>query len=81
MNTLLQQNLEDFTVIWLDSKSHSVDTTVRLRCIINFLKIFNNVDECFRYISSITTEKIFLITSGSLGEAIIPLVHGINFIF
>lgn len=73
--TLSQENLEDFAVIWLDSKSHSIDTTVRLRCIINFLKLFDNIDECYRYILSIKNEKIFLITSGSLGQAITPLVH------
>ncbi|CAF2840151.1 unnamed protein product [Rotaria sp. Silwood2] len=74
-NMISEENLEEFTVIWLDSKSYSIDTKARLRCIINFLKVFNNVDDCFNYISSVKSEKVFLITSGLLSETIVSLVH------
>ncbi|CAF0958499.1 unnamed protein product [Didymodactylos carnosus] len=71
--------LEDFIVIWLDSNINTSDecleTQVRLRSIINYLKVFDNTNECLLYLSSIKNEKIFLIVSGALGEIVVPLLQ------
>ncbi|UJR18525.1 hypothetical protein I4U23_005431 [Adineta vaga] len=61
-----KENLEDLTVIWLDENSQDINTKTRLRCIINFLKIFTELNLCLKYIQSIPNENIFIIVSGQL---------------
>ncbi len=58
-------NHEDFSLVWLDVNNEQSEIKCRLRHIINFLKLFDNVDKCIEYIFSRKTEKIFLITSGA----------------
>lgn len=70
-----KENLEDLTVIWLDEHSQDRHTKARLRCIINFLKIFTELNLCLDYINSIHNEHIFLIVSGRLSSQLIPLVQ------
>ncbi|CAF4604676.1 unnamed protein product [Rotaria socialis] len=76
-----QINLEDFSVVWLDTNllitNDCKEMANNLRQIINYLKLFDNTDDCLNYISSLTNEKVFLITSGSLGQVIMPLIDGI----
>ncbi|CAF1175285.1 unnamed protein product, partial [Didymodactylos carnosus] len=71
----VEQNLEDLTIVWLDHNiDHFSDRKVRLCRIINYLKIFDNIEQCIKYIKSIQIEKIFFIVSGTLGKDIIPIV-------
>jgi len=70
-----KQNLEDLTVIWLDEHSQDLSSKMRLRCIINFLKIFTDLDHCLQYIQSIPNERIFVIVSGQLSSSLIPLIQ------
>lgn len=72
-----KENLEDLTVIWLDEYSHDIDTKARLRCIINFLKIFTELKLCLDYIQSIPNENIFIIVSGRLSSELIPLIQNL----
>lgn len=66
-----KENLEDLTVIWLDEHSQNMDTKTRLRCFINFLKTFTELDSCLQYIQSIPDEHIFVIVSGQLSSSLI----------
>jgi hypothetical protein len=68
-------NHGDFSLVWLDVNNEQSEIKCRLRHIINFLKLFDNVDKCIEYIFSTITEKIFLITSGALSDVIIPRIH------
>jgi hypothetical protein len=70
-----KENLEDLTVIWLDEHSQDLNTKMRLRCIINFLKIFTELEPCLKYIQSIPNEDIFIIVSGQLSFSLIPLIQ------
>lgn len=71
-------NLEDFTVIWLDANVNRTDdcyeTQQCLREIINNLILFDNMEMCIECIDEYETEKIFLIVSDDLGEAIMSHV-------
>ncbi|CAF1592262.1 unnamed protein product, partial [Didymodactylos carnosus] len=74
------ENLEDITIIWLDSQMNEsldcFDTQLRLRHIINYLLTFDNIDACVDYIQSyVQDEKLFFIVSGIDGELIIPKIH------
>jgi tetratricopeptide (TPR) repeat protein len=74
-----EKNLEDCVIVWLHvqlcTRSHYVHT---LRNIVNYLKIFDNIDDCIQYLSAVTHERIFLITSGQVGNHVVPLVHHLD---
>jgi tetratricopeptide (TPR) repeat protein len=73
------KNLEDCIIVWLDlqfyAKPHHID---KFRGVVNYLKIFDNTDNCIQYVSTIKQEQIFLIVSGRTGKHIIPLVHHLS---
>lgn len=70
---------EIFTLIWLDA--HVDDHAARnaeqkLRSIINYLKKFQDVKPCQKYIEqSSKNDRIVLIVSGRLGQEIVDSVH------
>ncbi|UJR34505.1 hypothetical protein I4U23_021913 [Adineta vaga] len=76
---IINQNLEDLTVLWLDANINStedcLDTQTRLRSSINYLKTFTVLDECTDNIRSVTKETIFLVVSGSFGETTTGQIH------
>jgi hypothetical protein len=73
------QNLEDFTIIWLDKNAdHIRFDKMRLRTLINYCQIFSDIKDCLAYIHTISLEKIFFIVSGSLGQEIVPIVQDLS---
>lgn len=73
------QNLEDFTIVWLDKNADPVQfDKTRLRELINYCQIFCNMEDCLAYIHAASLEKIFFIVSGSLGQEIVPIVHDLS---
>ncbi len=72
-------NLETFSLIWLDS---TVDDAVnqnaqrKLRTIINYLKKFQNVNECQQYIEQRSKDdRLVIIVSGRFGREVVPNIH------
>ncbi|CAF1174591.1 unnamed protein product [Didymodactylos carnosus] len=76
-----ENNLEDFTVVWLDANidktKDCLDTQTQLRQRINYLKTFTNADECVDYVTKIQNEKVFFIVSGTMGEIVVPLIYDV----
>ena len=76
------RNLESFTCLWLDQDVFTTDdnqqTVDKLRSVINYLLLFDNIDRCEHYIRRTTTEKIILIVSGALGRQIVPYIHDLS---
>ena len=72
-------NLESFACFWLDSNVHATDdnrqTEEELRQVINYLRTFDDSDECEAVIRQITKEKVVLIVSGALGQRLVPRLH------
>ncbi|CAF1258845.1 unnamed protein product [Rotaria sordida] len=68
-------NYENFSLVWLDEKRDHNEIQCQLRCIINYLKLFHNIEQCIKYVLSVTSEKIFLIISDTLSKIVIPRVH------
>jgi len=65
-----QRNFEQNTLVWfnenIQNENEINNIKARLRSIINYLRIFNDIDECIDYISSNDTERIYLIITSIL---------------
>jgi Tfp pilus assembly protein PilF len=72
--------VQNFLLVWLDtsitsSNKDSQNTLQQLRSVVNDITLFTDPDECVTFIQGVQTEKAFIITSGSLGQALVPCVH------
>ena len=73
-------NLETFSLLWLDAAVNATQENVRaqdkLRATIHQLKTFVDPNACEHYIKSVPPEdRIVLISSGRLGQTIVPRIH------
>ena len=80
------QNLETYSLIWLDTAVHSspenVDAQQQLRTSINHLRVFEDDHECEEYVRSVPKEdRIILIVSGQLGQKSVPRIHQLRQVF
>ncbi len=84
------KHLEFASLVWLDKDVHeqqkeqvsttnnatTIPTRQQLRSIINYLKVFDQLDACENYIQNVDTqERIVLIASGSYCKEILPRIH------
>jgi len=76
-------NLETFSIFWLDAQvnatEHNRNTQLKLREIINHLKTFDDLGECYQKILSLSTQdRLVLIVSGRCGRQLVPQIHHIR---
>ncbi|CAF3589996.1 unnamed protein product [Rotaria sp. Silwood1] len=76
----MSDNLETFSLIWLDASvntsKENIEAQADLRTIINYLKTFDNVSKCEKYIRKCDeSDRIVLIVSGGLGREIVPRIY------
>lgn len=78
-------HLNYYEVIWFNSDVENPIKLNRLRKISDYIKLFDNFDNCRDYIEMVTTTSdkiaIFLVTSGHSSEKLILTVHNLNRIF
>ncbi|CAF4930384.1 unnamed protein product [Rotaria sp. Silwood1] len=76
------QSLEIFCIIWLDDNIQAKDnrdTEQKLRSIINRFKKFQDLEQCQKYIEQRSqNERVVMVVSGRLGQAIVPSIHKIR---
>ncbi len=84
------KNLEFTTLIWLDkhvyeqqneqvSTNNNTPTRQQLRTIINYMKVFDQLETCQIYIQSVKKEEeIVLIASGTYCKEIMPTIHDLT---
>ncbi|CAF2163954.1 unnamed protein product [Rotaria magnacalcarata] len=74
-------NSDDFIIVWLDDNQDKTidhwDTKQCLQYLIQYLRIFNNPDECIDFITS-QRMNIFFLTSETMGKITIPHVHELS---
>ena len=73
-------NLETFSIFWLDAQVNTTEdnrnTQLKLREIINHLKTFDDLGECYQRILSLSTQdRLVLIVSGRCGRQLVPQIH------
>ncbi len=75
-------NSEDFIIVWLDENMDKTtdyfDTRQHLRYIVQYLRTFNDADECVDFISSQQTDNIFFLVSETVGKIVIPLAYELS---
>ncbi|CAF0869487.1 unnamed protein product [Adineta ricciae] len=74
------ESTQNIILIWLDrnidtTKAEYQNTIAKLQAIISDVEIYTDVDQCVQFIETIDDRKICMITSGSLGQHIVPRVH------
>ncbi|CAF3461846.1 unnamed protein product [Rotaria socialis] len=74
--------VQNFILVWLDAnidekKEDFQKSLTELRKIFATVEPFTDVDQCVDYLTSIDDQKIYLITSASLGQTTVPLIHDI----
>jgi hypothetical protein len=81
-------NIDNLSAVWLDTDIHrrtsNIDTEVKLKNLIHYIRVFDRVDACERYIKqigkmntndNIRQEKLLVIISTTLAPTIIPHLH------
>ena len=72
-------NYETYSLIWLDTSINSkenLDAQGKLRVWINYLQTFDKLDECEKYIRSVSSEdRIIVIINDHFGQQLIPDIH------
>jgi hypothetical protein len=78
-------NYKTYSIIWLDASINSQEnneTQGKLRSFIDYLQIFENVDQCEKHIQSVSSgDRIIFVVSGDLGQQLIPKIHPLEQIF
>ena len=79
---LLTPNITDLALVWLDTEINNqpsnIDTQIKLKNLINYLRIFDKVNACEHYIKQIgqiNKGKVLVIISTTLALKIIPHLH------
>ena len=74
--------LQNSVLLWLDS---DVDESSRdfqnmktqLQTVVNNIKVFTKPDPCVDFLTDTNEAKVFMITSKTIGEQIVPLIHDV----
>jgi hypothetical protein len=90
-DVLIDSNTDNLSLVWLDTNLHqrpsNIDTEVKLKNVIHYIRVFDRVDACERYIKQIgrmntndhvRKEKLFVIISTTLAPTIIPHLHELS---
>ena len=77
---IFDDNLETFSIFWLDAQVNAIEdnrlTQLKLREISNHLKTFDDQDECYQRILSLSPQdRLVLIVSGRCGRQLVPQIH------
>ncbi|CAF1421683.1 unnamed protein product, partial [Didymodactylos carnosus] len=77
-------NLESHQLVWFglnvdrNEKSDTIVTLEGLRKIVDYTKIFDDVEQCQQYIEQTKDTITFLVTSDHRGEQLVSRVHNLN---
>ncbi|CAF0944232.1 unnamed protein product [Adineta ricciae] len=77
-----QRMVQNYLLVWMDANIDEKgrdcqNTLTHLRSVVNDVNIYTQPDACIQFLNSIGDEKAFVITSGSLGQHLVPEIHGL----
>ncbi|CAF4595213.1 unnamed protein product [Rotaria sp. Silwood1] len=81
-STLHDDHLEIFSLLWIrnevNKNEKNQNNEHKLRAIINYLKIFEHIDECQQYIQTMSKEdRSVLIVNDQFSRELIPTIHNL----
>ena len=69
-----QGNLEDYVIVWLHGpniQGESLQAGIaQLRCIVNYVKVFEMIDDFIAFLNTISNERVFLIVNLALNDEV-----------
>jgi hypothetical protein len=75
-------HLDNYEIIWFNSDAENPIKFNRLRTISDYVKFFDNINNCREHIERIIAASdqrtIFLVTSGHSAEKLVPTVNRLN---
>jgi len=84
-------NTDNLSLVWLDTDLHqrasNIDTEIKLKNVVHYIRVFDRVDACERYIKQIgrmnnnenmRKEKLLVVISTTLAPTIIPHLHDLS---
>ncbi|UJR07151.1 hypothetical protein I4U23_011439 [Adineta vaga] len=78
-----RSNLEGHQLVWCDNNeviqdTENIITLAKLRSIVDYTKLFDDVSSCRRYIEQTCSTTTFLVCVGNMAFSLIPQVHELN---
>ena len=74
-------NVEYFVLVYLTSTYPDEIIIRNLRSLVNYLKIFDDIDDSIAFINTISNEKVIFITTDSFGNSILSKIEDLQQIF
>ncbi len=74
-------NVENFLLVYLDSSAPDESILLKLRGLINCIKLFDDADDCIAFINTISNEKVILIVSDALGDPVVSRIQDLQQLF
>ncbi|CAF2694528.1 unnamed protein product [Rotaria sp. Silwood2] len=74
-------NVENFLLVYLNSSIPDNSLLIKFRSLVNYLKIFDDVDDCIAFINNISNEKIIFIVSDALGDPVVSRIQDLQQLF
>ncbi|CAF0788455.1 unnamed protein product [Adineta steineri] len=76
-----QRMAPNYLLIWVDNSIDQEDedcqnTLVQLKNVVNDVKLCTESDQCIEALNTVDKQQAFVITSGSLGQHLVPKIHG-----
>ncbi|CAF1431081.1 unnamed protein product [Adineta steineri] len=73
---------QNYLLVWVDAGIHQTNTDcqntlTQLRAVVNDITICTQPNECIEFLDKFKDENAFVITSGSLGQDLVPKIHGV----
>ncbi|CAF1406183.1 unnamed protein product [Adineta steineri] len=77
-----QRMAQSYLLIWVDASIDQADkdcqnTLAQLKSVVNDVNLCTESDQCIQTLNNVDKEQAFVITSGSLGQHLVPRIHGI----
>ncbi|CAF0764160.1 unnamed protein product [Adineta steineri] len=78
-----QRMVQNYLLIWIDASIDEADedcqnTLAQLKNVVNDVNLCTESDQCIEVLKKIDQEQAFVITSGSLGQDLVPKIHGMS---
>ncbi|CAF1250118.1 unnamed protein product [Adineta steineri] len=78
-----QRVVQNYFLVWVDANIDQTNkdcqnTLAQLKKVINDVNLCTETDQCIQALNQIGSERAFVITSGSLGQHLVPEIHGMS---